>query len=314
MVTGCLVHALFMHRDVPGSMSVLSQMFRERVMRSTEPSAIEAVGALTALALGLIPGGLMQLGGTIVASRRTRRTSPWSRLHAVRVCSLGCSATASLPLGVRQRRYAVSGLVDQRAGHSTTLPWHGGLWACVLHGRGAARGSGRPLAQHPVDVWLDTPERLASAVANPGTWYGQVVGLVGTFQASLAAETALFVVGHAQWMVMRPVPAGRFTHPGERALIAGHLQGTAAVPFPLSGPTGVPELYVHAVEPTPLWYRQTVEYDAQGNATEETSHNFDWDDWCRVTRQPIYDAQGQIRERLTGQHDATGALGRQTWT
>lgn len=199
------------------------------------------------------------------------------------------SLLASLPLGVLAKTdREEAGLVGpvHRVIIEQTVPsgpWASGVRMLSTDEERLARQRAVFSARVPVDVWLDTPERLAAAVANPGTWHGQVVGLVGTFHTSLAAEAALFVVGHAQWMVMRPVPAGRFTHPGERALIAGHLQGTTAGPFPLSGPTGVPELYVHAVEATPLWYRQTVEYDAHGNATEETLHHFDWDDWCQVT-------------------------------
>ena len=184
-----------------------------------------------------------------------------ARVLALLVLSL----LASLPLGSLQRPIARKlGSRGPRApGHHRTDRAVGPVDLCgpyALNGRGAAarqRAVFSP-ARVPVDVWLDTPERLAAAVANPGTWHGQVVGLVGTFHTSLAAEAALFVVGQAQWMVMRPVPAGRFTHPGERGLFAGHLPGDYCGALPSQRADRSAGAVRARGQGHPLWYRQTV--------------------------------------------------------
>ncbi|HSF32247.1 MAG TPA: hypothetical protein VLK82_17470 [Candidatus Tectomicrobia bacterium] len=228
----------------------------------------------------------------------------WPFIRVLAIVALGM--LASLPLGVHamtdRERAGLVGPVRQVV-IEQTAPSSG--WPFSTEEELRSRQQAAFGARVPVDAWFATPERLAVFLATPMAWHGQVVG---SFQAWIAEGTGLFEVGPAQWVVLRQVPAGRFTHPGEKALVAGRVRGLSVVLLPPSTTAAVPELQVVALEATPLESRKTVEYDPRGHKTAETSVDFGWELLERKTCQSTDGARGQGRACLTEQYGATGAL------
>ncbi len=101
-----------------------------------------------------------------------------------------------------------------------------------------------------VEAWLD-PSEFGAFSSNPFPWKGKIVGFYAAFVVMRSESSAIFDLGLSNYVVMSSIPSARFTHTGQRSLIAGRVQGITNVSVPLFGTVPVPEITMSAVEDVP---------------------------------------------------------------
>jgi hypothetical protein len=101
-----------------------------------------------------------------------------------------------------------------------------------------------------VDVWLSAAE-AGNFTSNPFPWKGKTVGLIAEFVAMRSENSAIFAIGGTNFVVISNLPATRFTTSGQRAMIAGRVQGVTQASLPIIGTVPVPEIALSTAEDPP---------------------------------------------------------------
>ena len=102
-----------------------------------------------------------------------------------------------------------------------------------------------------VDVWLASSDIRNSFTSNPFPWKGKIVGCIAEFGFMRSENSGIFSLGGTNFVVISNIPATRFTGSGQKAMVAGRVQGVTQATLPMFGTLPVPEIILSAVEDPP---------------------------------------------------------------